>query len=112
VVALDVVREDTVDAIARRATALAGAPFGRRPPALVFGGKRLRGDRALSDYGVRPGAALALAPRALREAAPDAPAGSPPPAPAPGPLAGDASPRPRAAHGGAAGGAFGDCRWD
>jgi hypothetical protein len=107
VIALDVAREEAVDTIARRAAALAGVPYGRRPPALIFGGKRLRGDRALADYGVRAGAALALAPREA-----DAPGGSPPTVPAPGSLAGDTSPQPRTANSEAASGGFGDCRWD
>ena len=57
---------------------------------LVFGGKRLRGDRSLSDYCVQSGDSLALAPRPLRRDGarasdatsmlPDAADGQPPPA--------------------------------
>ena len=60
---------DTVDAVARRADALCGGTLTRHSATLVYGGKRLRGDRSLSDYDVRAGDSLALVPRARRDAA-------------------------------------------
>ena len=81
---LGVSSADTVDAVARRADALCGGTLTRHSATLVYGGKRLRGDRSLSDYDVRAGDSLALVPRARRDAAAGLRGadggGSPPPA--------------------------------
>jgi hypothetical protein len=71
----DVSPSDTVEAVVRRAEAMCGGPAGRRASTLVYGGKRLRGDRSLSDYDIRAGDSLALAPRARRDTGTGAPRG-------------------------------------
>jgi hypothetical protein len=63
----DVTPSDTIEAVVRRAEAMCGGQAGRRASTLVYGGKRLRGDRSLSDYDIRAGDSLALAPRARRD---------------------------------------------
>jgi hypothetical protein len=72
----DVSPSDTVEAVVRRAEAMCGGQAGRRASTLVYGGKRLRGDRSLSDYDIRAGDSLVLAPRARRDTGTGTPRGA------------------------------------